>query len=287
MFSIVTERIGPHPFIAIDRAGSGELVVFLHGIGGNKTNWREQLPKFAEHFCAVAWDARGYGESDDYEEPLHFYDYARDLVRVLDHCRAARAHIVGLSMGGRIALDFAEHYPQRLLTLTICATHQGYAHFSEEQKQDFIRLRRDPLIRGGEPRDIADSVAKSLIGPKASAEAYAQLVDSLSKLRKQSYLKSIEATVRSPGHERLAEIEAPTHVVAGGADRLVTPEMARRIADLIPRSRFSLLPDAGHLLNIEFPAEFNAAVLGFILHHHERNAPPPTRLMSAAQSGGS
>ena len=90
----------------------GELLLFLHGIGNNRTSWHLQLPHFASHFTAAAWDARGYGDSDDYEGPLDFHSYGDDVVRVLDHFGVKRAHIVGLSMGGRIAMDLAARYPQ-------------------------------------------------------------------------------------------------------------------------------------------------------------------------------
>ena len=141
-----TDRIGPAPRLAVDHMGSGELLVFLHGIGGNKRNWHDNLPAFASHWHAAAWDARGYGESDDYEGPLTFSDFSHDLARVLDHFGAAKAHIVGLSMGGRIAQDFAALYPDRLLTLTLCDTHRGFSHFSEEKRREFIRLRKEPLV---------------------------------------------------------------------------------------------------------------------------------------------
>ncbi|MGH7966696.1 MAG: alpha/beta fold hydrolase, partial [Candidatus Binatia bacterium] len=85
--------------IAYDIEGSGPLIVFLHGIGGNRTNWQAQLAHFGVRFCAVAWDARGYGASDDSPQTLQFSDYADDLVRLLDHLKAERAHLVGLSMG--------------------------------------------------------------------------------------------------------------------------------------------------------------------------------------------
>ena len=260
----ITTRIGPRPRIAVDHMGSGDLAVFLHGIGGNRRNWHPNIAAFAEHWHAVAWDARGYGDSDDYEGPLDFTDYSRDLVRVLDHFEAARAHIVGLSMGGRIALDFAALHPERLLTLTLCDTHRGFAHFSDEAKRDFIRLRKEPLERGGTPKDIAVPVARSLCGPNVTAEAFGALVDSLSRLHKESYLKCIEASTMAGEHGRLQDIRAPTHVIVGGEDRLTTPDMCREMAALIPGARLTIIPDAGHLVNIEKPFEFNAAAIGFI-----------------------
>src|SRR5690606_4285874 len=112
-------------------------LVFLHGIGGNKRNWHDNLEVFGRYWHAVAWDARGYGESDDYEGPLAFTSYADDLIRVLDHFGAEKAHIVGLSMGGRIAMDFADRYPHRLLSLTLCDTHTGFSDLSDEKKREF------------------------------------------------------------------------------------------------------------------------------------------------------
>ena len=264
MSSWKTTRIPPSPVLAVDHAGEGELLVFLHGIGGNKRNWHDNLPAFAKHWHAVAWDARGYGESEDYEGPLTFTDYADDLVRVLDHFKAERAHIVGLSMGGRIAMDFAARYPQRLLTLTLCDTHPGFAHFSEEKKREFVRIRKEPLLNGGEPKDIAAPVAKTLIGPNASQEAFDKLVDSMSRLHKESYIKSIEASVMGDHSSRLGEIAVPTHVICGSEDRLTTPEMAQGLASQIRGAKLTIIPDTGHLPNIEKPAEFDAAAIAFI-----------------------
>jgi 3-oxoadipate enol-lactonase len=259
-----TTRIGPSPHIAVDHMGAGDLVVFLHGIGGNKRNWHPNLAAFAPHWHAVAWDARGYGESDDYDGPLTFGQYADDVVRVLDHFKAGKAHIVGLSMGGRIAMDLAGRYPDRIHTLTLCDTHPGFVHFSEEKKREFIRLRKEPLVNGKEPKDIAVPVAKTLIGPNASQEAFDKLVDSMSRLHKESYIKSIEATVMTDNMSKLGEIRVPTHVVVGGADRLTTPEMARDLTAKIPGAKLTVIDDAGHLVNIEKPREFNEVVIAFI-----------------------
>lgn len=262
-----TVRIGPAPRIAVDHAGQGDLVVMLHGIGGNKRNWHDNIPAFASHFHVAAWDARGYGESDDYEGPLTFSEYADDLVRVIDHFGAERTHVVGLSMGGRIAMDFAERYPERLGVLVLCATHRGFSHFPEEKKREFVQLRKEPLVSGGEPKDIAGPVAATLIGRDPAPDVMPKLVDSMSRLHKESYIKSIEATVYSDSHDKLGEITAPSLVVVGGADRLTTPEIAQEIASMIPGARLVTLPDAGHLVNIERPEAFNRVVVDFLLAH--------------------
>ncbi|WP_198586015.1 alpha/beta fold hydrolase [Pararhizobium haloflavum] len=264
MSDIKTDLIGSAPRICVDHAGSGELLLLMHGIGGNRTNWAEQISQLARHFHVVAWDARGYGGSDDYDGPLEFSDYTHDVIRVLDHFGAAKAHIAGLSMGGRIAMDLAEKYPDRILSLTLIDTHPGFGHLSEEKKAEFIRLRKEPLMNGMEPKDIAGPVAKTLIGPKASEAAYQRLVESMTALHKESYIKSIEATVRSPNHERLEDIRVPTHVIVGEDDRLTPPDIGRHIADRITGAELTIIPNAGHLVNIEQPEAFNAAMLSFL-----------------------
>ena len=123
---IRSERIPPNPHPAVDLAGSGELVLFLHGIGGNRSNWTEQLTAIGGDFLACAWDARGYGDSDDYAGPLRFADFRNDVLRVLDHFAAPAAHLVGLSMGGFIAQDFFRCHPARVRSLTLADTRNVF-----------------------------------------------------------------------------------------------------------------------------------------------------------------
>src|SRR5262249_37644761 len=140
--SLTTDYIPGTPRIAVDQCGDGPLVICLHGIGGNRTNWHDQLPEFGRHFHAVSWDARGYGARDDYEGPLDFGDFANDLSRVLQFFGAKRAHLVGLSMGGLIALDFYGRNASNVATLTICDSLSGFGHLDEKQRRDFVRLRQ-------------------------------------------------------------------------------------------------------------------------------------------------
>jgi 3-oxoadipate enol-lactonase len=240
-----TLRIEPRPRIAVDVEGSGPLLIFLHGIGGNRRNWRDQLPVFGAYFTAVAWDARGYGDSDDYDGALDFAAFSDDLRRVVDHFDAERAHLCGLSMGGRIA-------------------QPSLAQMPPEKRREFIRLRQGPLRAGKTPAEMAPDVAKTLVSAKAVPGAFQRLVDSMAALHKESYLKTIEASML---YERVPDLEAvdvPTHVVVGADDTLTPPGVARTMAERIPGARLSVIANAGHLTNLEQPSAFNAAVLGFL-----------------------
>ncbi len=270
MTDLVHERILSNPALSIDRAGDGEFLIFLHGIGGNRTNWRRQVLACAPHFQAVAWDARGYGESDDYEGPLDFSDFARDLIRVLDHFGIDKAHLCGLSMGGRISQDFCALFPDRVKTMTLVATFTGFKNFTPEERQKFIDLRKKPLVEEGkEPKDIAPVVAKALIGPHATEAQYQELVASMAALHKESYIKTVEATTLFDRTEELSKIAVPTQLIFGENDPLTTPEMGQTMADRIPGCEFHVVPVVGHLVNLEAPERFNELLLDFLLRHRD------------------
>ena len=263
--TIMTDYVPGRPRLAYDHAGAGPAVVLMHGIGGNRTNWHDQLAALAPHFHAVAWDARGYGLSDDYEGPLDFADFSRDLARLLDHLGAASAHICGLSMGGRIALDFHWRYPARVASLALCDTFAGFdASFTAEQRAEFVRSRKEPLLAGKEPRDIAPAVAATLIGPRSPRAAYDRLVASISALHKESYIKAIEAMTAYDRTASLAAIKVPVLLVYGSEDPLTPVKLGREMAAKIADARLVVIEDAGHLPNIERPAAFNAALLEFL-----------------------
>jgi len=268
MPQIRTERILDNPTICIDHAGEGEMLVLMHGIGGNRTNWTEQVEAFSDYFHTVAWDARGYGDSDDYNGPLDFSDFARDLLRLLDHFGVEKAHIGGLSMGGRIAQDFYVLFPARVKTLLLVSTFAGFKHFSQEEKQRFVNLRRKPLTEEGkEPKDIAPIVAKTLIGPEATVEQYQRLVDSMAALHKESYIKTVEATTMYDRSAELEDIAVPTQMIYGENDSLTKPELGEQMAAQIKDCEFTIIPKAGHLVNLEQSDLFIETMLPFLLKH--------------------
>jgi len=269
MAELAVELIGPAPRIAVDRAGNGPLVVFLHGIGGNRSNWIEQVRHLSAHFTAVAWDARGWGGSDDYEGELSFDDFAADLNRVLDHFSADSAHLVGLSMGGRICLDFYRRHPERVISLTLTATSAGmHEMMGDAARQKFLDDRRRPLVEGGTTADMARRVAPGLVSPAAGEAVRQRAIDSLSALRKESYLKALAAVTWYENFAPFESITVPTLIVSGTDDYLCPPHVSAEMARRISGSERVLLEQCGHLVNIEYPDRYNGIVMDFLLRAH-------------------
>jgi 3-oxoadipate enol-lactonase len=246
--------VGPSPRIVLSVAGRGDTVLFLHGIGGNRHSWDGQVEFFSRHFRAASWDARGYGDSEDYEGPLQFSSFTSDVLRVVDHLKAGKIHLVGLSMGGRIARNFALAHPERLKSLVLANTSPGFGALSPAEVSGFVESRRklDPSAQ-----------AKRLLGPNAPQAAYEKLVAALSAVHRESYLKTVEASVAQDLAAPVEKIRVPTLVIAGRHDPLYPADVTHGLASRIPGARLVEL-DCGHVSNLEVPDRFNAVVLEFL-----------------------
>ena len=254
------------PKLAYQIEGDGPALIFLHGIGGNKDNWTRQMDFFCSTHTVVAWDARGYGDSDDYDGSLHFRDFSHDLLRLMDDLGFEKSHLCGLSMGGRIILDFWEVYADRVMSLALVDTFPGFDDsFSTEGREKFIRERRQPLVEGGkELSDIAPLVVPGLVSPTASKEVLNELITSMNKLHKFSYIKTIESMTRYEPVTDVSHIDVPVQIIVGEEDKLTPPSISQKMHEQIKDSRLAIIPGAGHLPNIEKPVEFNTSLRSFL-----------------------
>ncbi len=246
-------------------AGTGELMVFLHGIGGHRQHWDDQLAHFAPRFLACAPDLRGFGGSGDSTGPRDFAaDFCADVLAVLDHFGAPRAHLVGLSMGGRIARNLAIRHPRRVASLVLANTQPGFDGLSEAQLAAFVHGRKAPFEGGREPHEVAEQLAQGLLSPRAVPQAWPRVVAAMAALRKDAYLRTVEASVLQDRGARLEDIRCPVLVLAGEDDALYPLSISQGMAARIPGAELGTIPAAGHLSNLEQPQAFNAAVQAFL-----------------------
>jgi 3-oxoadipate enol-lactonase len=258
---IETVFVHPSPRLAVSYAGEGPLVLFLHGIRGNRRNWDAQIEALADQgFKAAAWDARGYGDSEDYPGPLNFRDHlVGDVLRVAEHFDAKKFHLVGLSMGGRIARNVGIYHSDRLFSLTVVNANPGFNSMSADDVRRFVTERKTRT-----PESI-----RKLMGPNPRQGAYEELVQSIDLIRDESYRKTLEASVAQDRDAPIENIRVPTMIVAGEEDNVYPPELARGMAQRIPGAELATMKGAGHLANLEQPEEFNRLLLEFL----KRNSP--------------
>lgn len=243
--------------IAYAREGRGAPLVFLHGIGGNRRNWQPQLPEFASAYTCVAWDARGYGDSDDDPPLASFQDLADDLAALITHLDLGPAHIVGLSMGGMIALDLVDRQPAMVASLVLAGSAAGFGPSTPQERAAFLDSRLTPLLAGARIADIAPGLMDVLVTANAGAEARAMVLDSLLRLRPAPYMRALQAFVTTDFTASITRIDRPTLVLVGDDDRVLPPVRSQQLAAGIRGAQLTVIPGCGHLSNIECAAAFN------------------------------
>lgn len=270
--TITTTFIGARPRLAVDEAGSGgHLIVFVHGIGGDRQSWAPQLAALGTDYHAVALDLRGYGDSDDFDGPMLIEDVCADIARVIEHFPTTRATVVGLSLGGMIVQEFYRRFPGHVHSLVLCSTNAGIAAgLSAAQKREFVAQRTAPLLAGGEPADLLPAMRSVLFGEAPPAAALAAIEQSIGALRKATYLAAVEMMVGFDSADVYPRIAVPTLLIAGTRDQLIPLVQMQDMARTIPGAHLTVLDGAGHVLNLEQPDAFNHAVREFLSRHGTR-----------------
>lgn len=263
--TVQTQRIDGQPQLAIDAVGKGELVLFLHGIGGGRSNWRGQLAALAPHCQAVALDFRGYGDSELGNEAVTVANQMGDIKRIMAHFSAQKVHLVGLSYGGWLAACFAHLHPDRVASLTCCAGSTGMSEADAAEIGRFRQLRLVPMEAGQPPAAIAAGVVDFISGPDSTADIRAEMVASMAAIPRQTYIAALRCFLSPPFKIGFEQFNFPTHFIAGEHDKLASPAEMKGVARRVPNGRFSIVAGAGHLINLERPAAFNRLLRRFLM----------------------
>lgn len=250
--------------IHCERAGSGpEALLLLHGIGSNSRSFRHQLASLSDTYSVIAWDAPGYGHSEDPLAPFSLADLADRAVGLLDELEIDVAHVLGVSMGGVIAQLVYHRHPRRVRSLILADTNPGGAAVAEPERSARVRQRLEALDRLG-PKGMAEQRAPNLVRPGAPPELIAELTSIMAEVRPAGYCSAAIALGHTDLTAQLSSIQVPTLVIHGEQDAVVPLETARTLAACIPGARLVVIPEAGHVSNQEQPAAFNAAVREFL-----------------------
>jgi len=246
--------------------GEGPPTVLLHGgTGSSAEYWSHQVPVLSEHFRLILMDHRGFGQSDDQDGPFSIEACAEDLVGVLDELRIGSASLVGLSLGGAIALQTALDYPERIRRLVLADTFSGV--FTERFRRfiDFALIQA--IEEGGHDLmfELNLIFAFSEEHLAEHAEELAAQKEAWRAMNVEKYVHSLRAIRDWSVDDRLEELRTPALVLWGSEDIEVPRVYADRLADALPRAVLSVIAGAGHKSCADRPTAFNKAVLAFLL----------------------
>ena len=250
--------------LAYEVSGDGPGVVFVHGFTLDQRMWDDQVPAFAEKYRVVRYDLRGFGASAR-PEAGQAYTHADDLHALLTHLGIDQAAVVGLSLGGWVAHEFALTYPDSVRALVLVDSALRGHQWSPECAPILDTIYR----LGGEGR-LAEAKAGWLGAPIFACSrrtpqvtaSLAQMVETYSGWHLEN--QDPHPPLDPPAKDRLHAIAAPTLVIVGAEDLSDFHAIADLLATNIPNARKFVLPAAGHMANMDAPEAFNSAVMAFL-----------------------
>ena len=250
----------------------GRAVVLLHGVGGGRQAWDDACmgpgqgtgaALAAAGYSALALDLPGYGLSAALA-PLDLAGMAAAVAALIAGLQAGPVILVGHSMGGMVAQELMACAPQAVVALVLAGTSPAFGKPGGDWQQAFLQSRFAPLDAGLGMAGLAAPLVAGMVAPGTPADRQARAQGLMAGVPEATYRAALGALVAFDQRANLPRIAVPTLVVTGEFDRTAPPEVARRMAGHIPEAQLAILAGAGHLLNIEQPEAFNAALLAFL-----------------------
>lgn len=246
--------------------GEGEPLVLLHGGLLDHRMWDDQFELLARRFRVIRYDARGNGLS---RSPYGGHCDYEDLRVLMDSLHVERAHVMGLSLGGRVAVDFAIEHPERILRVIAVSPGLSGYEFNSDEEQKYVQEIRAAYIDADFDRAAEVFLRAWTIGPhRRPEEVRTDVRERALEWIRQAVYAGMDGgyliEVDPPAVGRLAEIEAPLLVIVGDKDMPGILTIAGMIEKQVPGARKLVIKDAAHMVHIERPKEFNAAVLDFL-----------------------
>lgn len=247
--------------------GQGTPIAFIHGFACDLTMWEPQISFFSKRFRTLRYDARGFGASSPPSDES--YGHYHDLALILEHLNMAPAHVVGLSRGGSIALNFAVTYPHHVRKLVLAGASPGPNQATKvldsgpnEGYHLLLDLARKEGIHAAKAQYANSGIfAAAQTNPGVLASVHGML----SAYSGWHFLNDDpQVDPDPPAHEQLANIKAPTLAIVGSEDVPLFHKLADMVESQTADATKVIIPGSGHMVNLEATEQFNSVVLDFL-----------------------
>jgi 3-oxoadipate enol-lactonase len=246
--------------------GSGFPFILIHGLNGDLTGWALVMPEFAKHHRTIALDVRGHGESGKPDQPYSIKEFSEDLHEFLHRLQIPKAHLLGLSMGGAIAQQFALDHPEKIRSLILVST---FSYIDDQAHRAFIRLRQS-LLAGGYSA-FFDEVVKLAFTPEYISANPGPIADLRAKRIKINSPVAIgratDACLAFDLKNEISKIALPLLIVSGKQDVFTPIHLAEQIHHSIRGSEWKIIEGVGHNLHVEKADRLAQLVLEFLSRH--------------------
>lgn len=248
--------------VLVDGPEGAPVITFSNSLMTDTGLWDSQVQDLAQRFRIIRYDQRGHGGSSPGTTAYGLDELADDIVGIWDRLGIRQSHLVGLSMGGMTALGLALRHPDRLISCTMCSMRADAPQAFRDSWNERIDLANtqgmealaDPTVGRWFPADFTDDAVRS------------QVKDMVRGTSLEGFLGCVEAIRGLDYLDRAPSLNVPALFLAGGADG-VLPQAMEDLAGRVPDSCYVRFEGAGHLINLERPAEFNRAVADFVDRH--------------------
>jgi len=235
-------------------------LVFINSLGTDLRIWNVVTARLVDRFMLIRYDKRGHGLSDCPPGPYTIRQHTNDLAGLLGQLGVESAILIGVSVGGMIAIDYAVRYPQHIaaLVLSDTAAKIGTADMWNE---------RISLLRENGMAHLAGAILERWFSPSFAGQhsaAYRGYFNMLTRTPLDGYIATCEAIRDADLSDVVSSIKVPTLVVGGAEDGATPPDLVRGLAEALPKARFELVEQAGHIPSIEQPAMLVAKIDQFL-----------------------
>lgn len=249
--------------LQFDVTGNGaEAVIFIPALGTTRDMWRSQVPAFESEYTVITYDPAGHDPGSVYPGQPALSDYADDLLALVDAVHSHRPHLVGLSLGGMIAQEYAIRYRDRVQTVTAASTTSEYPQPAREQ----MRERAAEVERQGMSGVVQARLEAWLT--EGFRESHPEVVswvrDMLVSADPQAYAQAARVVSTVDTTAQLPKVACPVLILDGSQDGSLPPGAAMTLASHIRVSQSETIPNAAHLCNVEAPDAFNGRVRSFV-----------------------